>query len=106
ANHADYGGGMGHCSVTNSIVYGNSVNSPWTNTNHFLSSFYYSCTAPAPGGVGNITNAPIFINEAAGNYRQQSNSPCVNAGLNVFPPGSVDLDGAPRVVDGVTDIGA
>ena len=106
ANHADYGGGMGHCSVTNSIVYGNSVNSPWTNTNHFLSSFYYSCTAPDPGGVGNITNAPVFINEAAGNYRQQSNSPCVNAGLNVFPPGSVDLDGAPRVVDGVIDMGA
>src|SRR6185437_16044414 len=31
---------------------------------------------------------------------------CMNAGTNVFEPSDVDLDGAPRVVDGAVDMGA
>jgi hypothetical protein len=29
-------------------------------------------------GVGNITNAPLFVDYTHGNLRLQSNSPCVN----------------------------
>ena len=57
-------------------------------------------------GVGNITNAPLFVDYAGGNLRLQSNSPCINAGNNAYVAGSTDLDGRPRIVGGTVDMGA
>ncbi len=62
-------------------------------------------------GIGNITNAPLFVDYAGGNLRLQSNSPCISAGNNSYltDPGftnSLDLDDNPRVVSGTVDIGA
>jgi len=60
-----------------------------------------------PGtGFGNITNEPLFINQADGDYHLQSNSPCINAGLHAFAPAGPDLDGNPRIAGGTVDIGA
>jgi hypothetical protein len=56
--------------------------------------------------LGNITNAPLFVDDAAGNPRLQANSPCINAGKNAYAPGTVDLDGQSRIVSGTVDIGA
>jgi hypothetical protein len=67
----------------------------------------YCCTTPQPtNGIGNITNAPLFVDAANANFRRRSNSPCINAGKNTYAPGSVDLDGLPRIVSGTVDIGA
>jgi hypothetical protein len=57
-------------------------------------------------GIGNITNAPLFVNQAEGNLRLQSNSPCINSGRNASAPAGSDLDGNPRIVGGRVDIGA
>jgi len=67
----------------------------------------YCCTAPLlQNGAGNINIAPLFVNQASGNLRLQSNSPCINSGLNHFAIGTTDLDGRPRIVGGTIDIGA
>ena len=88
--------------LENCIVYDNSG-----GPNHIGATLNYCCTTPLPqGGIGNITNAPLFIDQAAGNLRLQSNSPCLNSGTNADAVGSTDLDGRVRIVGGTVDMGA
>jgi hypothetical protein len=80
----------------------------------------YSCIqglTGALGGVGNIGNNPMFV-DADGpdnllvttddNLRLLAGSPCIDAGdSNSVPAGvTTDLDGLPRIVNGVVDMGA
>ena len=101
---SDDGGGSIYCTLNNCIVYFNSA--PVDGNYDPSSTLNYCCTTPLPGGVGNITNAPMFLNYAGGNLRLQSNSPCINSGNNAYVVGSTDLDGNPRIVFGTVDIGA
>ena len=108
-------GGVAGALLTNCVIYSNTAP---TNANYgpgigqSLSSFYFCCTTPLPTngpgivtGLGNITNAPLFVNFVGGNFRLQSNSYCINSGTNAVPAGP-DLDGNPRIVGGTVDIGA
>jgi PKD repeat protein len=66
-----------------------------------------SCVTPLPfKGTGNITNPPLFVDAGAGDFRLQSNSPCINAGLNEYVGGKTDLDGNARIVGERVDMGA
>ena len=47
-------------------------------------------------GVGNLTNAPLFADEADGDLHLRRDSPCINAGDNGSVSASTDLDGNPR----------
>ncbi|MCX6926203.1 MAG: hypothetical protein NT154_23795, partial [Verrucomicrobia bacterium] len=92
--------------LNNCILYFNTA-ADSANYNQDSGVLSYCCTTPMPtSGIGNITNAPLFVGYANGNLRLQSNSPCINAGNNAYAPGATDLDGNPRIVRGTVDIGA
>ena len=99
-NSAYFGGGLAYTTATNCIVYYSS-----SGGDGFNAGFVNSCS-PGLQGSGNVTNEPLFLDLAGGNYHLQSDSPCINTGADTFVAGAVDLDGAPRVVDGVVDMGA
>lgn len=99
------GGGpaLDRCGGLNTICYDNS---PVNYSSD--SAFSNSCTFPLPStGAGNITNPPSFLGQAGGvGYRLNINSPCIDAGNNAYATNSIDLDGRPRMVGGVVDMGA
>lgn len=100
SNSAASVGGVNGAVIVNSIVYDNAgVNIQDGRT------VLYTCTIPGMG-TGGITNAPLFVNEAAGDLHLQSNSPCINSGKNAYVTSSTDFDGNPRIVGGTVDMGA
>jgi PKD repeat protein len=110
-NSASFGGGFAGWesdTLDNCIVYFNTAPTcPNCNQDPLAGILNYCCTTPLPAnGVGNLTNAPLFVDYAGGNLRLQSNSPCINAGNNACVSGPTDLDGLPRIVSGTVDIGA
>jgi hypothetical protein len=105
-NSAQLGGGVVSCTLVNCIDYFNFSNPfPYPNYGSFV-TLINCCTTPDPGGIGNITDDPAFVNLAAGDCHLQSTSPCINSGANNFAPTGPDLDGNPRIVGGTVDIGA
>jgi hypothetical protein len=98
------GGGAYGGTLNNCIIYYNSSDAGYPNT--VYSDLIYCCTPNPGGGVGNISFAPRFVDQANGNLRLQSNSPCINAGNNAYAPAGPDLDGNPRIFGGTVDMGA
>ena len=96
------GGGALSSTLNNSIVYYNGAGGNYDSS----CTFNFSCTTPDPGGTGNTTAEPLFVNLAGGDLHLQSNSPCINTGNNTYVVTTNDFDGNPRVVDGVVDMGA
>lgn len=102
-NEAQYdGGGIRESTSLNSIIYYNSSEYRDT-TNWFLGYFTNCCTAPLPGGQGNLSSLPQLINPASGNFRLSYGSPCIETGNNADAVGDTDLDGNTRIIDGDTD---
>ena len=102
-NSATYGGGAYYGTLNNCIVY---YNDAVTGPNFQDSTLNYSCTTPSPGGVGNITNEPQFVDQVSGNFRLRIDSACIDAGNNAYVVGTTDLDDNSRIVNGVVDMGA
>jgi hypothetical protein len=99
------GGGAFGATLNDCIVYFNTSSILYPNYRN--GSLNYCCTTPLPsGGTGNITNAPLFVDQIGGNLRLQTNSPCINAGNNLDVTVTNDLDGRPRIIGGTVDIGA
>jgi len=99
---ANSGSGTDYSTVNNCIVYANNGGNYSYGT-----TMNYCCTDPLPdSGVGNITNAPLFVNPLAGDFRLQTGSPCLNAGHNAYAPGPTDLAGTPRILQGLVEMGA
>jgi hypothetical protein len=110
-NYSYYGGGV-------SLYYGGSVyNSILWDNNGKYSTLYiagngniynYNCSPAWLGGDRGyvILDDPLFIDAANGDFRLQSNSPCINAGKNITVSATNDLDGNLRIIGEVVDIGA
>ena len=99
-------GGVLKSTLINCLVYGN-LAAPGTENYDSDSTFNYCCTMPLPtNGIGNITNAPLFVDLASGDLRLQPASPCINSGNNGYVTTATDPDGNSRVVSGTVDIGA
>lgn len=101
--HGGNGGGSYNDTLLNSIVYNNTAPN---GSNYFSSGMNFCCTAPLPGGAGNFTNPPLFVNPVAGDFHLQSNSACINSGNNAYVTDTLDLDGNPRIAGGTVDAGA
>jgi hypothetical protein len=99
------GGGIDNCAATNSIVYYNTA-PQFPNVAGTISASNCCFGQDVTSGFGFFTNAPLFVNLAAGDFHLQSNSPCINAGNNNYTNTTTDLDGNPRIVGGMVDIGA
>lgn len=102
-NSSGQGGGAFGGTLRNSIIYFNTANA---SSNTWSATLNNCCTVPAVLGAGNFTNAPRFIDEVGGNYRLQTNSPCIGAGNNTYIRADKDLDGRPRTVGATVDVGA
>ena len=99
------GGGLYEGNATNCIVY---FNTGYAETaNMFSANGHHCCTTPTNYmAADNFTNAPLFVDRTGGNFRLQTNSPCINTGDLAGVIGTTDLDRRPRVVVGKVDVGA
>lgn len=85
--------------LNNCILYNNAVVTG-SDSNHTGCSISNSCTAPLPAGDGNIATNPLFV--AVGDYRLQTNSPCIDRGTNLAEIVD-DIQGVARPLDGNND---
>ena len=109
-NVATNAGGVYDCTIYNSIIWSNSAFN--VSNNYYDCDIKYSCSFPLPTGEGNISDDPeLVINppflKGAGGFLWglKSTSPCRDAGTNPFAPMPIDLAGAPRIIDGIVDMG-
>ena len=103
-NSAASAGGAYQGTLNNCILYYNSAPDAPDSSGGTLN---HCCTTPLPTtGTGNVADDPLFVDPFGGNWRLQSNSPCINAGANAYVADGSDLDGLPRIAGGTVDIGA
>jgi hypothetical protein len=102
-NSATLGGGGDESQFRNCVLYYNTAS---VGSNYGNGTLISCCTRPLPSGTGNITNAPLLVDMAAGDFHLESNSPCINSGNNDYVFGDSDLEGNLRITGGTVDIGA
>ena len=95
-------GGTYNSALSNSIVFFNTaIHNVVHNSGGGIMD--HCCTIPAPAGHANITNDPVFMNFAGGDYRLKAGSPCIDAGTNINLALNTDLPGNSRFLDGNGD---
>ncbi len=116
-NSAEYGGAMRNDSgsipnLTNCILWGDSSSSygGGEECDYYGASavITYCDVQGGRDGTGNINADPLFFNPSANNYHLQTGSPCIDTGSNIAVPSwlTTDIEGNPRILNGVVDMGA
>jgi hypothetical protein len=77
------------------------------NSNYATADTVGPATSVTPAGTGtNQTAAPLLANPAGGDFHQLVGSPTIDGGTSDPDLGATDLDGQPRSLGAVPDIGA
>jgi hypothetical protein len=128
-NSPDAAGGAKSCTLVNCTIVGNSAGSAGASPGGVLGGTLINCIsrenigglddsgltatysdgvgAEYSSGTGNITDDPLFVDSAAGNFRLTGLSPCINTGTNLdWTADDIDLDRLPRLLAGTVDMGA
>jgi hypothetical protein len=74
------GGGVSLTTLTNCIVYGNTMPGSSSSSNSVNGTFAFSCTAPLAAGNGNISADPLLLPDG---IHLSTGSPCIGAGASV-----------------------
>ncbi|MFC1454098.1 choice-of-anchor Q domain-containing protein [Verrucomicrobiota bacterium] len=102
--------GVGTSSFQNSILYFNDAGIGGDNYHIMVSGIATgrnNCTTPALPGTDNIIGDPQFIELPAADLGLTNTSPCVDTGTNQdWMINAFDMDGNPRIVNSVVDMGA
>jgi len=88
---------LGSGTLQNSIIFANEQG----NCSNFSGSVSFTCAVPLPAGTGNIASDPFFTE----GYHLDHTSPTINAGNSADAALPVDLDGVPRILQDVVDMG-
>ena len=104
------GGGLADCSgqILNCIITGNSGYYGYSNYQQisFSSNISYCCIGNNEGDSElNIHEDPLMFNPEEGDFHLLSDSPCIDAGVEVVDYSSNDIDGDPRLIGSALDIG-
>jgi len=111
SSNADAGGiytRFSNVSLVNCILW-NEGHEIWLEDPESNATVTYSDIQGGWTGEGNIDAEPLFANPGNSNFQLTTGSPCIDAGipdttgLNLPP---FDLDGNPRIYNGIIDMGA
>jgi parallel beta-helix repeat protein/predicted outer membrane repeat protein len=100
-------GGVQCGKIRNCIVWGNEGGDISIDIFNYWEVFF--CCLPILKGTGCVTNDPMFVDAANGNFMLQADSPCINAGNDAYAPTNIslyDLAGNPRIAGECVDMGA
>ena len=109
-NSVDYNGGGIFCETPNDVIVTNCI--LWGNTAPSAAQIYGSATVSYSDvqggwlGEGNIDANPLFVDAPSSDYHLSVDSPCIDVGDNSVVDYDTDLDGNPRIVNYVVDMGA
>ncbi len=102
-------GGLGGCGgiIRNCIIWGNTLEGEGAQLSNCTEPAYCCIQDWTGGGVDNTDRDPLFIDARGGDYRRQSESPCIDTGVNYYwcawP--QRDLDGNCRLAGETVDMG-
>ena len=99
------GGGMFEGAAENCIVWDNTAGS--SGADLFFTMCEYTCSPTLTAGInGNISDAPLFVDEITGDFRISAGSLCIDAGTNAYVSTPADLSGNLRIINNFVDMGA
>ena len=96
--------GIDGCTLKNCISYYNFPDDGGQSGDG--NNFTNCCFTTVLNFVNVITNPPVFANLSGGDFHLNAASPCINTGNNSYITNTTDLDGNPRIVGGIVDLGA
>lgn len=103
-NNGPFGIQDGQPTIVNSIIWGHGDD---LNASVSYVSFSNIGDGEYGGLNNNISSPPHFVNPSQGDYHLLQSSPGIDAGDNTDPDlRTTDIDGDPRIINGVVDMGA